>query len=265
MNNLDEIYRQKYLKYKTKYLELKDNYGGAFAKSKKTLLDEGRYVILFNGSTSDIRDRKTYKNYGKEKIIELIDTLPDIFNLFSDDSYWFKISKPIDNPMEDTTFLLTKNKITDKQFLSKEKGLEISKELDIIYNIWKKGKKSVQGLQEEKFDNKCNELKTLEYYSNIKCDIKNKNYKPDYNNYFIDINYEYNINNSNTANFRVIIKDLISELNKTKKNITDGCILNIKKSDKIYKMTIEKLVKIDQQPEPEPELVPVQVEAEAEA
>jgi hypothetical protein len=231
MNNLDEIYRQKYLKYKAKYLELKDNYGGSKKSEPKDYRlpnKAGKYVILFNNDSTIVYDpiikefklededdtgivNKKKKESNKKYPYVSFNTL---FDKFGDNAYWFEIQ---DN-QQTKPFVIYKNKIMNNQNTHRIEGYNKYKTLEKQYN---------------EFNKSCNELKNYLYYTNIEC-IKNPNfreqnqYKPNYNNYFFILNKRFYIDNKN---FKIGISELIRKMNtKSITPLMHGCIIEIAKS-----------------------------------
>lgn len=94
MNNLDEIFRQKYLKYKAKYLELKEQQGGI-------VFNGGKYIFFFPGNEEKI------KGLGDNKQTVSLKTN---FNVFTDnigsESFYYKVS---DKPPSNSTFKIQRN------------------------------------------------------------------------------------------------------------------------------------------------------------
>jgi len=87
MNNLDEIYRQKYLKYKAKYLDLKEQQGGV------TYLN-GLYVFFFPG------DLEKIKTLGNNEHTNVLKQYFDTFtNSIGKEAFYYKIN---DKPPTDT-------------------------------------------------------------------------------------------------------------------------------------------------------------------
>jgi hypothetical protein len=147
MNNLDEIYKQKYLKYKAKYLELKEQQGGI-------IYNTGQYVFFYK------------PNNLNNKLSNLVDdsrrVLKTSFNIFTDNlannAYYYKIDKKPTN-----NFKILRNLTSPEVAVTMAK----KKMADAAYAIVKSSCKQVEPYY------KCGDIENTNPYEII---IDNSNY-----------------------------------------------------------------------------------------
>jgi len=262
MNNLDEIYRQKYLKYKTKYLELKSD-GGAFAKPKSM----ERYIYILNSSFFDSNTKIFGDNFKNTSILPSNKIQFTIFKAllksFPGDAYVYNLNTVITD-VKTTPTKITPTKITP----TKTKTTATS---FIIFNINKfdiYDKNIKNNSKYNDFLQKCNILQKETYYNHIDCNI----IKPDYNSDILDINYENLIDNNRIKKedmlnsqdqIKLRFNNILNDVNSKVKTPFDCvCLVEVSNGNIVKIYLSINTTESRQQPAPAPEQqTPAQEEA----
>ena len=234
--NIQDKYYNKYLKYKTKYLELKqrggsDSTGTTVDTNTKSCICIGDIKEICNGYIENMElelkphniyetHMKYYKNKdlgnGKSNIKEIYIIIKDILNLLIKKNTYFIFGKKIGKKEISNIFKLIKKKINHLLYLYTEFGefiykqkMNTDKKILEYYNSTKKVIIDTITFYDTEFNNIIQEIIKKK---NVNKDINN--YIKEYENYLKTLFPNHNFNINGLDNLQFIIRSYFEEIKK---------------------------------------------------